>query len=87
MKKTSSSPQPRPASKLDALQNHLSGIPSTADELAAAFYSLDAPLAEIVLSKICATGVQAALEVKIDWTGQKDEFSEWLGKWIDVVTG
>ena len=91
MKKTlspsSSSPQPRPASKLDALQNHLSGIPSTADELAAAFYSLDAPLAEIVLSRICATGVQAALEVKMDWTGREDEFSEWLGKWIDVVTG
>ena len=78
-------PQPHPASRLDALQTHLSAIPSAADELAAAFYSLDAPLAEVVLSRICATGIQAALQVKTNWFEVEDGFSEWLCKWIDVV--
>ena len=75
----------KPIPKLNSLQTHLSAIPSTTDELAAAFYSLDAPLADVVLSRTCASGIQAALTVKLDWSGAEDNFSEWVGKWVDVM--
>ena len=72
--------------KLNSLQTHLSTIPPTTDELAAAFYSLDAPLADVVLSRICASGIQAALTAKLDWSETEDVFSEWVGKWVDMMT-
>lgn len=83
--KSSNKNDNKPIPKLDSLQTHLSTIPSATDELAAAFYSLDAPLADIVLSKICASGIQAALTVKLDWSEAEDEFSKWLGRWLEMM--
>ena len=91
--------QSPPIQILTDLQTHLAAIPSTADELAAAFYALDAELAAVVLSRICASGVQAALTVRSAWpcndgsnteekggNGKEDKFTAWIDRWMDVIT-
>ncbi|KAF2500420.1 hypothetical protein BU16DRAFT_547281 [Lophium mytilinum] len=66
---------------LDQLMALLKGIPETVDELASAFYDLDAEEAGKLLEKVCGDAVKAIQIVEKSWDGKEDEFSAWAGKW------
>lgn len=63
----------------------LRSIPETVDDMASAFYDLDAEGAEQRLTRCCEDANQAATIVQHNWAGGSDEFTAWSEKWRDLL--
>ena len=63
----------------------LKELPETVDDLANAFYELDADLVDTLLKSCVGRACAAGALVKTDWTGKDDEFTAWIAKWTDLV--
>ncbi|KAF2803806.1 uncharacterized protein BDZ99DRAFT_399126 [Mytilinidion resinicola] len=72
---------------LDQIMALLKGIPETVDELASAFYDLDAEEVGKLLEKVCGDAIRATQIVEKSWEGKEDEFSAWAGKWRGSFEG
>jgi len=72
--------------KLDTLVEMLDSIPGSVDDLANAFYELDARGVNSLLDKTCNDAKNAALLVKRSWVDRDDEFTVWATKWEDAIT-
>lgn len=83
--KTAAPPSPLPSQTLDRLMTQLKSIPESVDDLASAFYDLDEQEAREGLEKCCAEAKSAVELVRVGWRGEEDEFSAWLGKWVDAL--
>ncbi|KAF1987156.1 hypothetical protein K402DRAFT_375751 [Aulographum hederae CBS 113979] len=74
-----------PTQKLDKLMGLLKKIPDDVDDLANAFYQLDSNQAEALL-RGCVKDAKAVSEVvSVDWKGERDAFTEWAGKWREII--
>ncbi|KAJ4376480.1 hypothetical protein N0V83_001764 [Neocucurbitaria cava] len=73
-----------PSRKLEDLLALLKAIPETVDDLASAFYDLDADEARQTLEKCCGEAKSAVELVRQSWTGSDDEFTTWSGKWVSA---
>lgn len=72
---------------LDALMDLLRRLPHQVDELASGLYDLDEPLAAAQLDRCCENAVKADELVLKGWDGKDDGFTEWSGKWREVMAG
>ncbi|TIA45963.1 hypothetical protein D6C83_05600 [Aureobasidium pullulans] len=70
---------------LDKLMHLLKDLPESVDDLANAFYELDADQVDTILASCVANACSAAELLKIDWNGKDDEFTAWVTKWTSVV--
>jgi len=67
-----------PAQRLDAVLEVLKKIPDIADELANAFYNLDAKEIDRRMDECFFTGVAATELLATDWSDKDDEFTVWV---------
>jgi hypothetical protein len=67
--------------KLDGLVALLKAIPDGVDDLANAFYELNADEATTILHKVCQDARNAATMVAKSWKDEEDEYTAWAGKW------
>ncbi|EUC31034.1 hypothetical protein COCCADRAFT_57777, partial [Bipolaris zeicola 26-R-13] len=74
-----------PSLKLSELMGVLKSIPETVDDIAAAFYDLDADEAQEMLDRCCAEAKTAIELVRTSWSGQDDEFTAWSEKWVAAL--
>ncbi|EUC50271.1 hypothetical protein COCMIDRAFT_50420, partial [Bipolaris oryzae ATCC 44560] len=74
-----------PSVKLNELMRLLKGIPETVDDIAAAFYDLDADEARETLDRCCGEAKTAVELVRRSWSGQDDEFTAWSEKWVAAL--
>ncbi|XP_014560539.1 hypothetical protein COCVIDRAFT_45973, partial [Bipolaris victoriae FI3] len=74
-----------PSLKLSELMGVLKSIPETVDDIAAAFYDLDADEAQEMLDRCCAEAKTAVELVRTSWSGQDDEFTAWSEKWVAAL--
>ncbi|KAK5118019.1 hypothetical protein LTR62_004063 [Meristemomyces frigidus] len=72
-------------SRLDEALAGLQKVPHQVDDLAGCFYDLDEERAKVGLAKCVETALSAALTMKVDWTGNEDEFTAWRVKWKAAV--
>ncbi|THV64413.1 hypothetical protein D6C86_01897 [Aureobasidium pullulans] len=70
---------------LDKLMHLLKELPESVDDLANAFYELDADQVDTILASCVANACSAAELLKTDWNGKDDEFTAWVTKWTSVV--
>jgi hypothetical protein len=66
------------ASCLDEVLDVMKRIPDITDELASAFYDLDATEIDKRMDQCFFTGFAVAELLIKNWEGQKDEFSTWV---------
>ena len=71
--------------KMNGLMMMLGAIPDLVDELASAFYELDADEVDNLLEQISGKAKHAIAEAKMSWDGKEDEFTTWTTKWEDVI--
>ncbi|KAH6616852.1 hypothetical protein C7974DRAFT_465944 [Boeremia exigua] len=74
-----------PTDRLDTLMRLLTTIPSSADDLASAFYELSEEDAAAALAKVCDEAKSAVTLVRTSWDGGEDEFTVWAGKWVGAL--
>ncbi|KAH7552389.1 hypothetical protein BM1_08340 [Bipolaris maydis] len=74
-----------PSVKLNELMGVLKRIPETVDDIAAAFYDLDADEAQEMLDRCCGEAKTAVNLVRTSWSGQDDEFTAWSEKWVAAL--
>ncbi|EMD60780.1 hypothetical protein COCSADRAFT_97276 [Bipolaris sorokiniana ND90Pr] len=74
-----------PSVKLSELMGVLKTIPETVDDIAAAFYDLDADEAQEMLDRCCGEAKTAVDLVRRSWSGQDDEFTAWSEKWVAAL--
>ncbi|USP73684.1 hypothetical protein yc1106_00958 [Curvularia clavata] len=77
--------QQTPSQKLNEVMRLLKDIPETVDDIAAAFYDLDADEAKETLDKCCQEAKAAVRLVEKSWSGEDDEFTVWSGKWVGAL--
>ncbi|KAI5199017.1 hypothetical protein AUEXF2481DRAFT_3383 [Aureobasidium subglaciale EXF-2481] len=70
---------------LDKLMHLLKELPESVDDLANAFYELDADQVDTILASCVANACSAADLLKTDWNGKDDEFTAWVTKWTSIV--
>ena len=70
---------------LDKLMHLLRELPEFVDDLANAFYELDAENVDAILATCVSNACSAADLLKTDWNGKDDEFTAWVTKWTAVV--
>lgn len=70
---------------LDKLMHLLKELPESVDDLANAFYELDAQQIDAILATCVENACSAADLLKTDWNGKDDEFTAWVTKWTAVV--
>ncbi|KAI4722693.1 hypothetical protein E4T48_00838 [Aureobasidium sp. EXF-10727] len=70
---------------LDKLMHLLKELPESVDDLANAFYELDADQVDAILSTCIENACSAADLLKTDWNDKDDEFTAWVTKWTLVV--
>lgn len=70
---------------LDKLMHLLKELPESVDDLANAFYELDAQQVDAILATCVDNACSAADLLKTDWNGKDDEFTAWVTKWTAVV--
>lgn len=71
---------------LDDVVILLKSIPESVDDLANAFYELDADEVTSILSKITADAKSAATTVTKSWTNTDDEFTSWRTKFEEALS-
>lgn len=71
---------------LDDVVILLKSIPESVDDLANAFYELDAEEATSILSAITTDAQSAATTVKRSWTKTDDEFTAWRTKFEEALS-
>lgn len=71
--------------RLDTLMPLLSRIPDSVDDLASAFYSLDAPGINAQMIECFSTASAAAEVLDTTWEGKRDEFSVWSEKFLKAM--
>ncbi|OAG07952.1 uncharacterized protein CC84DRAFT_1087329 [Paraphaeosphaeria sporulosa] len=74
-----------PMTTLEELMKLIKSMPEQVDDLASAFYDLDADEAKTMLDKCCGEAKSAATLVKQNWSGNDDEFTAWSTKWVDAL--
>ncbi|KAH0281364.1 hypothetical protein KCU91_g307, partial [Aureobasidium melanogenum] len=70
---------------LDKLMHLLKELPESVDDLANAFYELDADQVDTILNTCIDNACSAADLLKTDWNDKDDEFTAWVTKWTSVV--
>jgi hypothetical protein len=70
---------------LDKVMLLLKELPESVDELANAFYEIDAEQIDIILAQCIDNACSAANLLKTDWNDKEDEFTAWATKWIALV--
>ncbi|EKG20590.1 hypothetical protein MPH_02117 [Macrophomina phaseolina MS6] len=70
---------------MDQLLDILQCIPDLVDDMASAFYDLNADQAKEVFTKLCADSVRASELVKQNWEGKDDEFTAWSATFRDAI--
>jgi hypothetical protein len=70
---------------LDKLMHLLKELPEFVDDLANAFYELDASQVDTILATCIDNACSAANLLKTDWNDKDDEFTVWVTKWLAVV--
>lgn len=70
---------------LDKLMHLLKELPEFVDDLANAFYELDADQVDAILATCVENACSAADLLKTDWNDKDDEFTAWVEKWTAVV--
>ena len=73
---------PEIVSCLDKVLDTLKAIPDITDELASAFYDLDAAEIDRKMEQCFQKGSAAAELLMTNWKGQKDEFSTWVSQYL-----
>lgn len=71
---------------LDRVMETLKSIPESVDDLASAFYELDAVEAKKRLEECCKDAVAAKDLVAQNWEGEEDEFTTWSQKWNQALS-
>ncbi|KAE9966672.1 hypothetical protein EG328_008773 [Venturia inaequalis] len=71
---------------LDEVVTLLKSIPESVDDLANAFYELDAEDATSILTKITTDAKAAATAVEKSWTNTPDEFTTWRSKFEEALS-
>lgn len=71
---------------LDDVVTLLKSIPESVDDLANAFYELDAEEATSILMKITTDAKAAATTVEKSWTITDDEFTTWRSKFEEALS-
>jgi len=71
--------------KVDQLMEYLEKVPDTVDDLASAFYELDAEDVDTLLEQACSEARSAASTIELSWDGTEDEFTTWIRKWADAL--
>ncbi|KAF2837716.1 hypothetical protein M501DRAFT_936828 [Patellaria atrata CBS 101060] len=71
---------------LDRLMEILKAVPEFTDELASAFYELDAKEADKYLEKSCLEASKAVAVVNLNWDGYEDVFTDWSARWLEAIT-
>lgn len=71
--------------RLEFLMKNLKAIPEETDELANAFYDLDADQAGNHLCHCLEMAKQAAEIAKLNWNESADEFGTWVDRWMDLI--
>lgn len=70
---------------LDKLMHLLKELPEFVDDLANAFYELDADQVDAILATCVENACSAADLLKTDWNDKDDEFTAWVAKWTAIV--
>jgi hypothetical protein len=70
---------------LDKLMHLLKELPECVDDLANAFYELDASQVDTILATCIDNASAAANLLKTDWNDKDDGFTAWVTKWLAVV--
>jgi hypothetical protein len=70
---------------LDKLMHLLKELPEHVDDLANAFYELDAHQVDTILATCIENACSAANLLKTDWNDKDDEFTAWVTKWTSIV--
>ncbi|KAI4745971.1 hypothetical protein E4T50_03711 [Aureobasidium sp. EXF-12298] len=70
---------------LDKLMHLLKELPEHVDDLANAFYELDADQVDTILATCIDNACSAANLLKTDWNDKDDEFTAWVTKWTSIV--
>ncbi|KAK7714910.1 hypothetical protein SLS57_006982 [Botryosphaeria dothidea] len=73
------------AETLDQLLETLQAIPDLVDDMASAFYDLNAEQAKKVFTTISTDAVRASDLVKQSWDGKDDEFTAWATKFQSAI--
>ncbi|TID24967.1 hypothetical protein E2P81_ATG04072 [Venturia nashicola] len=71
---------------LDEVVAVLKSIPESVDDLANAFYELDAEEATSILTKITTDAKAVATKVEKSWTNTSDEFTTWRTKFGEALS-
>ncbi|KYK56553.1 hypothetical protein DCS_03553 [Drechmeria coniospora] len=75
------------ALRLDELANVLESLPSSFDDLAAAFYDLQPQAIDDAMEKCFVDALAASELLAKTWDDKTDEFSTWLGKFQSEMQG
>jgi hypothetical protein len=75
----------RPIARLDELMQHLRRMPHQVDDLIGKFYDLDEENAKGALEKVMQEAKTACSDMALNWNGEQDGFTDWLGKWSAAV--
>jgi len=60
-------------------------LQSTVDDLAGAFYALNASLVRHLLTSLTSEAEKMAEQISIQWNGEKDDFTTWTHTWKKLI--